>query len=90
MLAVTVHPHELEARFKPLRPASHKRLVLAAVFGPFTWALAFALVSVLVSSARAIVIGLLITVASLVMGAGVLVVLRRGRDSEERRYVGPA
>lgn len=87
---MTVHPHELEARFKPMRPASRARLVLAAILGPLTWLLAIALVSVLISFTIMIVLGLLVTVASFVLAAIVLVLLRRGRDSEERHYVGPA
>lgn len=87
---MTVHRHELEARFRPLRPAATPKLILAAVLGPLAWMLAFALASVLVSFSAAIVLGFLITLASLLIAAVVLVVLRRGRDNEERRFVGPA
>ncbi|MBV9366462.1 MAG: hypothetical protein JO286_14870 [Solirubrobacterales bacterium] len=87
---MTVHRHELEARFKPMRPASRPRLVLASLLGPVAWVLAFLLVSVLINFTIEIELGLLVTVASLVVAALVLALLRHGRDSEERRYVGPA
>lgn len=87
---MTVRRDELEARFKPLRPAQRPRLILAAVFGPLAWLVALAIVSVLISFSRAIVLGFLVTLASLLIAAIVLVVLRRRRDSEERRFVGSA
>ncbi len=74
-------------RFEPLRPVSRRRLVLAIVLGPILWLVAFTVAAWFLVSTRAIQLGLLITLASFVVGFLLLLVLRTGRLREERRYV---
>jgi hypothetical protein len=75
-----------EERFRPLRPASGWRLLLAMVLGPVAWIVAFVIAGWLVERTSVVEIGLLVTVASFVFAAVVLSVLRLGRLREERRY----
>jgi hypothetical protein len=73
-------------RFRPLRPASHARVVAAIVFGPLTWIAAFVITSWVVEYTDAIALGLLIAALSCLFAVIVLSVLRWGRHREERRY----
>lgn len=82
--------HELEARFRPLRPASRTRLILASILGPLAWVLAVLLAALLVQATFQIELGGLVTAVSLTVAAAVLVLLRRGREKEERDYVDSA
>jgi hypothetical protein len=75
-----------EERFRPLRPASTARLVLAFVFGPLLWLLALAVASWLIERTDAIEIGLALALGSVVLAFCVLGLLRLGRQREERRY----
>lgn len=77
---------ELESRFRPKRPASTVRLVLAAIFGPLLWALCILVAAVLVHPTHEIVTGALVTVVCLLAAAAILLVLRRARVREEREY----
>jgi divalent metal cation (Fe/Co/Zn/Cd) transporter len=74
-------------RFEPLRPVSRGRLILRLVYGPVLWLAAFTVVAWLFVSSRVIQAGLLVTVASFLIGLLVLAILRMGRRREERRYV---
>ena len=76
----------LADRFRPLRPASRGKLILAIVLGPVLWAVALAYIAVIVKYTDAIAVGLIVAVASFVISAIVLILLRRGRILEERRY----
>jgi hypothetical protein len=79
---------ELEARFRPLRPASTPRLVLAAIFGPVVWAICILLAVLLVEPTREVVLGGLIAGVCFVAAGFVLSVLRWGRLREQRHRVG--
>jgi hypothetical protein len=72
--------------FRPLRPASRPRLILAIVFGPVAWLVALDVACVLLARTDAIEAGLAISLASFVVAAIVLGLLRVGRAREERRY----
>jgi hypothetical protein len=80
------HGKGSEDRFRPLRPASRARLILAIVLGPVLWAIALAYIAVIVKYTDAIALGLIVAVASFVISALVLSLLRQGRLREERRY----
>jgi hypothetical protein len=82
--------HELEQRFRPLRPASKTRLLLAAFFGPLLWTACVLLAVFVVQPTHEILLGALVSVACLVSAAVVLLLMRRGRVKEERGNVGPA
>jgi membrane protein implicated in regulation of membrane protease activity len=75
-----------EDRFRPLRPASRPRLIAAIVLGPMVWALAFGIAAWLIEHTDAIALGLLVALASFVISAIVLSLLRLGRLREEGRY----
>jgi hypothetical protein len=77
---------ELESRFRPRRPASTARLVLAAIFGPLLWALCVLVAVVLVQPTGEILTGALVAAVSLLAAAAVLLLLRRGRIEEEREH----
>jgi hypothetical protein len=77
---------ELESRFRPLRPASTPRLVLAAIFGPLLWALCILVAVFLVHPTDEILVGVLVAAASLVAAMLVLLALRRARVHEEREH----
>jgi hypothetical protein len=74
-------------RFQPLRPVSRPRLILRLIYGPVLWLVALAIVTVLFVNTWIIHVGLLVTLASFLVGLLVLAVLRTGRRREERRYV---
>jgi hypothetical protein len=76
----------VEDTFRPLRPASRPRLIAAFVLGPLVWALALAIGAWLIEYTDAIELGLLVALASFVISAIVLSLLRLGRLREERRY----
>jgi hypothetical protein len=73
-------------RFRPLRPASRGRLAAAIVLGPVMWIVAMVVAAVIVKRTDAIGVGLLVTLASCLVSAIVLVVLRSARRREERRF----
>lgn len=75
-----------EDRFRPLRPASRPRLIAAIVLGPVAWALALGIAAWLIEHTDAIALGLLAALASFVISAIVLGLLRRARLREEGRY----
>ena len=75
-----------EDRFRPLRPASRARLILAIILGPALWAVALAYVAVIVKYTDAIALGLIVAAASFVISAIVLILIRQERVREERRY----
>jgi hypothetical protein len=79
-------PHSPEARFRPLRPASHRRLVVAFLVGPLLWIVALIVVARVVNRRDAVEAALLVTAASLVVAMPVLGVLHALRRREERRY----
>ena len=83
---MTQHAETFEDRFRPLRPASRPKLILAIVLGPVLWAVAFAVVAVIIEYTDAIALGLAVALASFVVFAIVLILLRQGRLREERRY----
>ena len=75
-----------DERFRPLRPASTARLVVALVLGPLLWFVALLVAAVLLKRTNAIELGLLITLLSFVVSSITLNVLRLGRRREERRF----
>jgi hypothetical protein len=81
------HHHD---RFTPRRPASRFKLILAFVLGPIAWVVALTVAAWLVSKTDTIEIGLLIAIASFVVGFVVLALLRWARAREERRFVARA
>jgi hypothetical protein len=76
-----------DARFRPLRPASRPRLIAAIVVGPVLWLAALVVAGRLIARLDVVAIGLLVSAASFVVSALVLVLLRVARRREERRYV---
>src|SRR5947207_10115319 len=70
--------------FTPLRPVPRRRLIVRVVVAPFLWLAALLIVAITVRRTDAIGIGMLITAGSLVLSALVLVLLRAGRDREQR------
>ncbi|MBS1676045.1 MAG: hypothetical protein JST08_01545 [Actinobacteria bacterium] len=81
---------ELESRFRPLRPASTTRLILAGILGPLLWVVCVLFAVFLVQPTDEILTGALVATASLILAMLVLLVLRRGRIREEKEYVGAA
>jgi hypothetical protein len=79
-----VHGHD--EPFQPLRPASRPKLILAIVFGPAAWLGALAAGCILAAHTDAIEAGFAISLASFVLAAIVLGLLRLARAREERRY----
>jgi hypothetical protein len=77
---------DFEERFRPLRPASRARLIVAILLGPVAWAVALAIAAVLIERTNAIEAGVIVTVGSFVISTIVLNLLRLGRRREERRY----
>lgn len=75
-----------EDPFRPLRPVSRARLILAIILGPVLWAVALAYIAVIVKYTDAIALGLIVAGASFVISAIVLILIRQGRVREERRY----
>jgi drug/metabolite transporter (DMT)-like permease len=72
--------------FRPLRPATGVKLVLAAVIGLFAWVIAWLVAAWLISRQDAIEYGLLVTVGSFLFAFPVLGLLAWGRTREERRF----
>jgi hypothetical protein len=81
-----VRSDEVDDRFRPMRAASGPRLMAAMVLGPFLWVVGLVIVAVLVHRTDAIELGVLIAVASMLVAVPILIVLRLGRQREERRY----
>jgi hypothetical protein len=75
-----------DERFRPLRPASRPRLIVAFALGPVLWIVALLVAAWLIDRTDAIEVGLLVTLAAFVVAAPVLGLLWRGRRREERRY----
>jgi O-antigen/teichoic acid export membrane protein len=73
-------------RFKPLRPASRKRLLLGLVLGPLLWIVALIVVAAVLHYSSAIELGLLAALISAVASTIVLLILRHGRIRQEKRY----
>jgi hypothetical protein len=72
--------------FRPLRPATGTKLVLAAVIGPIAWVIAWLVAAWLIYRTDAIEFGLLVTIASFLIALPVLGLLAWGRNREERRF----
>ena len=72
--------------FEPLRPASRTRRIAVFVIGPFLWLAAVLVTAAVVKRTSAIEIGLLVTLASLLLALIGLAFLRAGRRREEERY----
>jgi hypothetical protein len=81
---------ELESRFRPMRPASLPRLILAAIFGPLAWLACVLLAVALVQPGHQVLLGALVAAAAFLFGVIVLLLLRRGRTREERDCVDSA
>jgi xanthine/uracil permease len=75
-----------ETQFRPLRPAPRRKLIAAIVVGPFLWVIALVLAAIAIHRTDAVGIALLIAGTSFAVAFLVLVVVRRGRRREERRY----
>ena len=84
--ALTEDGETFDDRFWPLRPASRPRLIAAIILGPVLWAVALFVVAKIIEYTDAIQVGLLVALASFVISAIVLGLLRQGRLREERRY----
>jgi zinc transporter ZupT len=80
------HGRGFDDRFKPLRPASRPRLIVAFLLGPVGWVVALIFAAYLIERTDAIETGLLVTAGSFVFALVVLTLLRFGRRREERRY----
>ncbi len=74
-------------RFEPLRPASRRTLIAGILLGPLLWTVALLFAAAAFEYSWAIGVGLLVTFAAFLVSLVVLVVLREGRQREERRYV---
>jgi hypothetical protein len=79
------HPAPAD-RFRPLRPASGVRLVLAFTIGPLVWLLALVVVAIVFRRTNAIGLGILVAIAAFGIAMAVLGALYAGRRREERRY----
>jgi hypothetical protein len=73
-------------RFEPLRPAPRSRRIAVFVIGPVLWLTAVVVVAALLKRTFAIELGLLIAFGSFLFAAIVLLLLRAGRQREEKRY----
>jgi hypothetical protein len=80
----------LESEFRPMRPASLPRLILAAILGPLVWIVCILLAVLLVQPKAEILFGALIAAVAFLLAAIVLLLVRRGRIREERDSVGSA
>jgi hypothetical protein len=78
------------SRFRPLRPASGPRLILAFLLGPVLWMVAVVFGAWILEHTDAIEIGLLITAVAFVVALLVMSMLWVGRRREERRYAARA
>jgi hypothetical protein len=72
--------------FRPLRPATGTKLVLAAVIGPIAWVIAWVVAAWLIYRNDLIEFGLLVTAGSFLFAVPVLSLLAWGRTREERRF----
>jgi hypothetical protein len=81
---------ELESRFRPMRPASAPRLILAAIFGPLVWVVCVLFAVLLVRPTDEVLIGTVVAAVAFLLAAAVLLALRRGRIHEERDHVDSA
>ena len=72
--------------FVPLRPVPRRRLIVRAVLGPLAWLVGLLVAATVLHRTRAIELGLLIAFVCVVVSMLVLVVLRGGRNREQRRY----
>jgi hypothetical protein len=79
--------HGASERFRPLRPASKPKLILALVLGPLLWFAAFVVVAIVVVQTYAVELGMLITAGAFAVSFVTLILLRWTREREERRYV---
>jgi hypothetical protein len=75
--------------FVPLRPAPRGRLILRAVIGPLAWLVALLVAAIVLHRTRAIELGMLIAFVCLALSMIVLLLLRGGRNREQRRYGTP-
>jgi hypothetical protein len=78
--------HDVDDRFRPLRPASRPRLITAIILGPVVWAIGLAILAAIIEYTDAIALGLLVAAASFVISVILLSLVRQGRLREERRY----
>jgi membrane-associated phospholipid phosphatase len=83
---VNSDPEPSIVRFKPLRPASRKRIVIGIIVGPLLWVVALITVAWVVHYTSAIELGLLIALISAVVSTIVLILMRESRIREEKRY----
>jgi len=74
-------------RFEPLRPASRTTLIVGIVVGPFLWLVVIAVAAWLFHYTWAIMLGLVVVVASFVLALVGLAILRRERVRQEKRFV---
>jgi MFS-type transporter involved in bile tolerance (Atg22 family) len=72
--------------FVPLRPVPRRRLIVRAVLGPLAWLVGLLVAATVLHRTRAIELGLLIAFVCLVVSMLVLVVVRGGRNREQRHY----
>jgi MFS-type transporter involved in bile tolerance (Atg22 family) len=72
--------------FVPLRPVPRRRLIVRAVLGPLAWLVGLLVAAIVLHRTQAIELGLLIAFLCLVVSMLVLVVVRGGRNREQRRY----
>jgi hypothetical protein len=78
--------HDVDDRFRPLRPASRPSLITAIILGPVVWAIGLAILAAIIEYTDAIALGLLVAAASFVISVILLSLVRQGRLREERRY----
>jgi hypothetical protein len=71
--------------FVPLRPVPRGRLVVRVVVGPLLWLVALLVAAIVLHRTRAIELGLLIAFGCVLVSVVVLLVLRSGRNREQRR-----
>ena len=75
--------------FVPLRPAPRGRLILRAVIGPLVWLVALLVAAIVLHRAQAIELGMVIAFVCVAVSMIILLLLRGGRDREQRRYGTP-
>jgi hypothetical protein len=85
-VAVSNDSESSVVRFKPLRPASRKRLLLGLVLGPLLWIVALNAVAWVLNDGYAIELGLLVALISAAASTIALLILRHGRIRQEKRY----